>query len=71
MAHGGSSLFPSSTHSSGELCGGELWCVVWWRFGQVKDGTTPKEEAKGMARTLSSLKSFCSDDLCGGGGGSV
>ena len=21
--------------SSGELCGGELRCVVWWRFGQV------------------------------------
>ena len=29
----------SSTHSSGDLCGGELRCVVWWRFGQAKDGT--------------------------------
>ena len=37
-------MFPSSTHSSGDLYGGELRCVVWWRFGQAKDGT---------ARTLS------------------
>ena len=22
--------------NSGELCGGELQCVVWWRFGQAK-----------------------------------
>nr|POE62168.1 hypothetical protein CFP56_66653 [Quercus suber] len=52
MAHGDSGLFPSSTHSSGELCGSELLCVVWLRFGQAKDDTTPKEE-EGMARTLS------------------
>ena len=31
----------------------------------------PEEEAEGTARTLSSSKSFCSGDLCGGGGGSV
>ncbi|KAL0014871.1 hypothetical protein SO802_001940 [Lithocarpus litseifolius] len=36
-----------------------------------KDGTTTKEEAEGTARTLSSSKSFCSGDLCGGGGGSA
>ena len=24
MAHGGSGMFPSSMHSSGDLCGGEL-----------------------------------------------
>ncbi|KAK9992779.1 hypothetical protein SO802_022482 [Lithocarpus litseifolius] len=29
-------MFPSSTHSSGDLCGSELRCVVWWRFRQVK-----------------------------------
>ena len=56
MAHGGSGMFPSSTHSSGDLCGGELRCVVWWRLGQAKDGTTPEEEAEGTARTLSSLR---------------
>ena len=27
--------------------------MVWWRFGQAKDGTTPEEEAEGTARTLS------------------
>ena len=43
MAHGG----------SGDLYGGELRCVVWWRFRQAKDGTTPKEEAEGTTRTLS------------------
>ena len=64
-------MFPSSTHSSSDLCGGELPCVVWWRFGQAKDGTTPEEEAEGTARTLSSSKSFCSNDLCGGDGGSA
>ena len=53
------------------LYGDELQCVVWWRFGQAKDGTTPKEEAEGTARTLSSSKLFCSGDLCGGGGGSA
>ena len=53
MAHGGSGLFLSSTHSSSELCGGKLRCVVWWRFGQAKDGTTPEKEAEGTARTLS------------------
>ena len=68
MAHGGSGMFPSSMHSFGDFSGGELRSVVW-RFGQAKDGTTPEEEAKGMARTLSSLKSFSSGDLCGGGGG--
>ena len=26
MAHGGSGMFPSSTHSSGDLCGGGVWC---------------------------------------------
>ncbi|KAF3962801.1 hypothetical protein CMV_012737 [Castanea mollissima] len=52
VAHGGSGMFPSSTHSSGDLCGGELRCVVWWRFGQAKDGTA--------ARTLSSSELFCS-----------
>ncbi|KAK4583419.1 hypothetical protein RGQ29_026236 [Quercus rubra] len=31
-------MFTSSTHSSGDLCGGEFRCVVWWRFGQAKDG---------------------------------
>ena len=36
VAHGGSGMFPSSTHSSNDLCGGELRCVVWWRFGQAK-----------------------------------
>ena len=71
MAHGGSGMFPSSTHNFGDLCGGELRCVVWWRFGQAKDGITPEEEAEGMTRTLSSSKSFCSSDLCGGGGGSA
>ena len=71
VAQGGSGMFPSSTHSSGDLCGGELRCVVWWRFGQVKDGKTPEEEAEGTARTRSSLKSFSSGDLCGGGGGSA
>ena len=64
MAHGGSGLFPSSTHSSGELCGGELQCVVWWRFGQAKDGTTPEEEAEGTARTLSSSPRFA-PAICG------
>ena len=34
----GSDMFTSSTHSSGNLCGGELRCVVSWRFGQVKHG---------------------------------
>ena len=38
--------------------------MVWWNFGQAKDGTTPEEEAKGTARTLSSSKSFYSSDLC-------
>ena len=71
VAHGGSGLFPSSTHSSGKLCGDELRCVVWWRFGQAKDGTTPEEEEEGTSRTLSSSKSFCFGDLCGGGGGSA
>nr|POE61694.1 hypothetical protein CFP56_51900 [Quercus suber] len=59
-------MFPSSMHSSVDLCGGKLRCVVWWRFGQAKDGTTPEEEAEGTERTLSSSKSFCSGDLCGG-----
>ena len=36
MAHSSFSMFPSSTHSSDNLCGGELQCVVWWRFGQAK-----------------------------------
>ena len=28
MAHGGFGLFPSSTHSYGEICGGELrWAI--------------------------------------------
>ena len=27
--------------------------MVWWRFGQAKDGTTPEEEAEGTTRTLS------------------
>ena len=71
MAHGGSDMFPSSMHSFGDLCGGELRCVVWWNFGQAKDGTTPEEEAKGTARTLFSSKLFYSSDLCGGGGGSA
>ena len=69
VAYGGFSLFPSSTHSSSELYGGELWCVVWWRFGQAKNSTTLEEEAEGTARTLSSSKLFCYGDLCGGGGG--
>ena len=28
VAHGGSGLFPSSMHSSGEICGGELWWAI-------------------------------------------
>ncbi|KAK9992891.1 hypothetical protein SO802_022594 [Lithocarpus litseifolius] len=56
-----------TTPSSCDLCGSELRCVVWWRFGQAKDGTTPEEEAEGTARTPSSSKSFCSGDMCGGG----
>ena len=32
----GFGMFTSSTHSSGDLCGGEFRCVVWWRFGQAK-----------------------------------
>ena len=43
MAHGGFD----------DLCEGELQCVVWWRFGQAKDGITPEEEGEGTARTLS------------------
>ena len=35
----GFGMFTSSTHSSGDLCGGELRCVVWWRFGQAKHGS--------------------------------
>ena len=31
-----SEIFISSPHSFGDLCGGELRCVVWWRFGQAK-----------------------------------
>ena len=31
---------------AGNLCGDVIQCVVWWRFGQAKDDTTPKEEAK-------------------------
>ena len=41
----------------------EVWASKGWH--------NPEEEAKGMARTLSSSKSFCSDDLCGSGGGST
>ncbi|KAL4652926.1 hypothetical protein ACB092_01G266600 [Castanea dentata] len=39
-AHGGSSMFTSSSNESGDLCGGMLRFVVWWRFGQgeVEDG---------------------------------
>ena len=29
-----SKLFTSSSNESGDLCGGMLRCVVWWRFGQ-------------------------------------
>nr|POE96821.1 hypothetical protein CFP56_48986 [Quercus suber] len=69
----------SPPQSSPELCvelgnklePPELQCVVWWRLGQAKDGTTPEEEAEGTTRTLSSSKSFCSGDPCGGGGGSA
>ena len=64
-----SGMFTSSTHSSGDLCGGVIRCVVWWRFRQAKDGTTPEEEPVGTARTRSSSKSFCSGDLCGSGEG--
>ena len=39
-------MFTSSTHSSGDLCGGVIRSLVWWRFGQAKDDTTPEEEAE-------------------------
>ena len=43
-------MFPSSTHSSGDLCGGERGVVeVWASNGRHN----PEEEAEGMARTLS------------------
>ena len=71
MAHGGFDMFLGSTHNSSDLCGDELRYMVWWRFGQAKDDTTPDVEAEGTARTLSSSKSFYSGDLCGGGGGLV
>ena len=38
VAHGDSGLFSSTTHSSSELCGGELRCVVWWRFELRSEG---------------------------------
>ena len=45
VAHGGSGLFPSS----GELFFFEivlLRCVLWWRFGQAKDGTTQRRKQR-------------------------
>ena len=33
-AHDGSSMFTSPSNELGDLRGGILWCVVWWRFEQ-------------------------------------
>ena len=45
VAHGGSGMFTSYTHSSGDLCGGELRCVVWWRRGSFQKSDEAEEAA--------------------------
>ena len=47
-------MFPSSTHNSDDLFGGELWCVMWWRFGQAK----MEEGGSFCLRAVSFLNSF-------------
>ena len=49
VAHGGSGMFTSSTHCSGDLCGGKLRFMMWWRFGQAKDGRGSFQKSGGAA----------------------
>jgi len=42
-AHSGSNMFTSTSNKSGDLCGGMLRWMVWWRFGQ-------EEAEKGKGR---------------------
>ena len=43
VAHDSFGMLTSSTHSSGDLCGSVLRCVVWQRFKQAKDGRGRKQ----------------------------
>ena len=48
-----SGMFTSSSNESGDLCGGMLRCVVWWRFRQ-------EEVAKGWKREeAEETRNFC------------